>query len=124
MLDPTLADTLNLIADIAALVAFAGMLVFTLLYSSFYQWRRRKAGKSVLFLALSFVSVILVSILALWIGPDFWLRPIWRTAAWLFAAFSVGYLLYALIYNWQDRHPIEIEAKTGPTLLDSGPGGE
>lgn len=114
MLDPTLADAFNSIADIAALVTFFGMVVFIILYSGFYQWTRRRAGKSVLFLALSFVAVALVSVLALWIGPEFWLRPFWRMAAWLFAVYSVGYLVYALVYNWKDRHPIQIDPRTGP----------
>ena len=113
MLDPTLAYTFNYIADIAALVSFGGMVLFIILYSGFYQWNRRRAGKSVLFLALAFVAVSLVSVLALWIGPDFWLRPFWRMAAWLFAVYAVGYLIYALIYNWRDRSPIKIEPRTG-----------
>ena len=112
MLDPNLASVFNLIADVAALTAFFGMVLFTVLYSTFYQWKRRRAGKSVLFLALAFVAVALVSVLALWIGPDYWLRPFWRAIAWLFAIYAVGYLLYALLYNWKNRHPIEIPRKT------------
>lgn len=111
MLDPKLADIFNLVADIAALITFFGMVIFVILYSTFYQWKRRRAGKSVLFLALSFVLVAFVSVLALWIGPDYWLRPFWRMAAWLFAVYAVGYLIYALIYNWHDRHPIQIEPR-------------
>lgn len=114
MLDPTLADVFNQIADVAALTTFAGMVLFVVLYSGFYQWTRRKAGKSVLFLALSFVVVSFVSVLALWVGPDFWLRPFWRMAAWLFAVYAVGYLIYALVYNWRDRHPLRIDPRTGP----------
>jgi len=112
MLDPNLASVFDLIADIAALTAFFGMVLFTILYSTFYQWKKRRAGKSVLFLALAFVAVALVSVLALWIGSDYWLRPFWRVAAWLFAIYAVGYLLYALLYNWKNRHPIEIPRKT------------
>lgn len=111
MLDPTLADTFNKIADIAALVVFFGMILFTTLYSGFYRWRKRKAGKSLLFLALAFVTVAFISILTLWIGQDFWLRPLWRMIAWLFAVFAVCYLIYALLYNWKDRHPLQVEPR-------------
>lgn len=111
MLDPTLADTFNKTADIAALVVFFGMALFTILYSSFYRWRKRKAGKSLLLLASAFVAVSFVSILALWIGEDFWLRPLWRMLAWIFAVFAVGYLIYALLYNWKDRHPLQVEPR-------------
>lgn len=112
MLDPTLASVFNFIADVAAAVTFGGMLVFVFLYSTFYQWKKRKAGKSVLFLALALVVVALISFLALWVSPDYWLRPFWQMSGWLFAVFSVGYLLYALLYNWKNRHPIEIPRKT------------
>lgn len=108
MLDPILADVFNFIADVAAAVTFGGMVVFIILYSGFYQWKKRRAGKSVLFLALALVVVAFVSVLALWIGPDYWLRPFWRMTAWLFAVYAVGYLIYALLYNWKNRHPIEI----------------
>lgn len=122
MLSPILADIFNFIADIAAAVTFGGMLVFVLLYSSLYNWRQRKAGKSVLFLALSLVIVALISFLAIWVSPDYWLRPFWRMGGWLFAVFSVGYLLYALLYNWRNRHPIEIPRRdhTGPVDLQEG----
>lgn len=113
MLDPTLALIFNLIADIGAIACLIGMVLFVGLYSRFYQWRRRKAGKSVLYLSLSFVIISLISTLSLWIGPDYWLRPFWRMAGWLFGVFAVIYLLYALIYNWRDRNPIKVEAKTG-----------
>lgn len=115
MLDPVLADVFNFIADVAAAVTFGGMVVFIILYSGFYQWKRRRAGKSVLFLALALVVVAFVSVLALWIGPDYWLRPLWRMAAWLFAVYAVGYLLYALLYNWKNRHPIEIPRREHST---------
>ena len=115
MLDPTVALVFNQIADIAALTVFAGMVSFTILYSTFYQWNKRKAGKSVLMLAVAFVTVALISSLALWIGPDYWLRPLWRMIGWLLCAYAVGYLIYALIYNWRDRHPIKIDARTSPT---------
>lgn len=122
MLSPILADIFNFIADIAAAVTFGGMLVFVLLYSSLYNWRQRKAGKYVLFLALSLVIVALISFLAIWVSPDYWLRPFWRMGGWLFAVFSVGYLLYALLYNWRNRHPIEIPRRdhTGPVDLQEG----
>lgn len=112
MLDPNLAAVFDKIADVAALTTFFGMVLFTILYSAFYQWKRRRAGKSVLFLALSFVVVAFASVLALWIGPDYWLRPFWRMAAWLFAVYAVGYLLYALLYNWKNRHPIQIPRRS------------
>lgn len=108
MLDPILADIFNFIADIAAAITFGGMVVFVILYSTFYNWKKRRAGKSVLFLALSLVIVAGISFLALWISPDYWLRPFWRMSGWLFAVYAVGYLLYALLYNWKNRHPIEI----------------
>ena len=111
MLDPTLAAVFNFIADVAVAVTFGGMIVFVFLYSTFYQWKRRRAGKSVLFLALALVLVAGISFLALWIGPDYWLRPFWRMAGWLFAVYAVGYLIYALLYNWRNRHPIEIPRK-------------
>ena len=111
MLDPILADIFNLIADIAAAVTFAGMVVFVVLYGTFYQWRKRRAGKSVFLLALSMVIVAGISFLALWVSPDYWLRPFWRMAGWLFAVYAVGYLIYALLYNWRNRHPIEIPRK-------------
>lgn len=117
MLDPTLASVFNLIADIAAAVTFGGMVVFVILYSSFYQWKRRRAGKSVLVLALAMVLVAGISFLALWISPDYWLRPFWRMAGWLFAVYAVGYLLYALLYNWKNRHPIEIPRKLSTTEI-------
>ena len=117
MLDPTLASVFNLIADVAAIVVLIGMSVFILLYSLLYNWRKRRAGKSVLFLALSLVIVALISYLAIWVSPDYWLRPLWRMGGWLFAAFSVGYLLYALLYNWQNRHPIEIPRKLSTTEI-------
>lgn len=121
MLDPTLADIFNKIADIAALAVFIGMVVFIVLYSGFYYWRKRKAGKSLLMLALAFVTIALVSILALWVGPDFWLRPFWRMLAWLFGAFAVGYLIYALLYNWKDRHPLQVDPRD--RVVDSAPEG-
>lgn len=120
MLDPMLADMFNKIADIAALLCFLGLVVFVVLYSTLYQWRKRRAGKSVLMLAVAFVLIAGVSTLALWIGPDFWLRPLWRMGAWLYGVFSVGYLVYALLYNWKDRHPIEIPRRdhTGPVVFE------
>lgn len=117
MLDPTLASAFNLVADIAAAVTFGGMVLFVILYSSFYQWKRRRAGKSVLFLALAMVIVAGISFLALWISPDYWLRPFWRMSGWLFAVYAVGYLLYALLYNWKNRHPIEIPRKLSTTEI-------
>lgn len=112
MLDPILANIFNLIADISAAVTFGGMVAFVVLYGTFYQWRKRRAGKSVFFLALAMVIVAGISFLALWVSPDYWLRPFWRMAGWLFAVYAVGYLLYALLYNWRNRHPIEIPPKT------------
>lgn len=114
MLDPMLADVFNRTADIVALATFFGMLTFSVLYSIFYQWGKRKAGKSVLFLATAFNAVSLVSVLALWLGPDYWLRPFWRLLAWAYALYAVGYLIYALLYNWKDRHPIRVDARTSP----------
>lgn len=111
MLDPNLAAVLNKAADIAAVVCFGGLVVFIILYMSLYQWRKRKAGKSVLLLAWSFVLIAGISTAALWISPDFWFRPVFRTAAWFFGVYSVGYLVYALLYNWKNRHPIEIPRK-------------
>ena len=111
MLDPILADIFNLIADIAAAVTFAGMVVFVVLYGTFYQWRKRRAGKSVFLLALSMVIVAGIPFLALWVSPDYWLRPFWRMAGWIFSVYAVGYLIYALLYNWRNRHPIEIPRK-------------
>lgn len=105
MLEPVLADVFNTIADVAAIIVLTGMVLFIVLYSVFYRWGKRKAGKSVLMLALALVTVAFISFLALWIGPDYWLRPFWRMAAWAFAAYAVGYLIYALLYNWKDRHP-------------------
>lgn len=119
MLSPVVADVFNKIADIAALSCFVGLVGFVILYSTLYQWRRRRAGKSVLLLALAFVVIALISTLSLWIGPDYWLRPFWRMSGWLYGSFSVGYLIYALLYNWKNRHPIEIPRRepTGPIEL-------
>ena len=90
MLDPILADIFNLIADIAAAVTFAGMVVFVVLYGTFYQWGKRRAGKSVFLLALSMVIVPGISFLAFWVSPDYWLRPFWRMAGWIFSVYAVG----------------------------------
>lgn len=109
MLSPVLGDVFNQIADISALTVFGGMILFIILYSTFYQWKKRKAGKSVLFLAVAMVTIAFISSLAIWIGPDYWLRPFWRMAGWLFGVYAVGYLLYALLYNWKDRHPIQVD---------------
>ena len=115
MLSPVLDDVFNKIADVAALSCFIGLVAFIALYMSFYQWRKRRAGKSVLLLAWAFVVISAISTAALWIGPDFWLRPLWRMMGWLFGLFAVGYLVYALLYNWKDRHPLMIEPRSGAT---------
>ena len=109
----TIATIFTVIGNVATVITFTGLALFAVLYTQFYQWRKRKAGKSVFFLSTSFLTIGLLSVLSVGLGDAYALRPGIRALGWLYGLFSVIYLLYALIYNWRDRHPIEVPPKTG-----------
>ena len=109
----TLAAVFTVIGNVATVSSFVGLAVFVVLYTQFYQWRKRKAGKSVFFLSTAFLAIGLLSVLVVGLGDAYALRPGIRALGWLYGLFAVCYLLYALIYNWRDRHPIEVQPKTG-----------
>ena len=109
----TLAAVFTVIGNVATASSFVGLAVFVVLYTQFYQWRKRKAGKSVFFLSTAFLAIGLLSVLVVGLGDAYALRSGIRALGWLYGLFAVCYLLYALIYNWRDRHPIEVQPKTG-----------
>lgn len=112
MLSPDLSTLFSWWADIAIFVAVVAYLAFVV-YGVLYQWRRRRAGRAVFFAFASLLLVSAISFLAVWVGTDYWLRPLWRAVAWSVAAFAAIYLIYALLRNWNKRERIEIEPRTG-----------
>ena len=112
MLSESTVAILDMIADTFAILSFAGISIFIILYSTFYYWRKRKAGKAIMYVSVAYVLVTIVSSLSIIFGDSFELRPVLRVPVWAFGVGAVGYLLYALLYNWRDRHPIEVLPKT------------
>lgn len=97
----------NLIADIEIAVAFGLAIAFTLGYVSLFRWRKTAAGQAIFYLFLSWVLVTTISFLAVWIGPDFWLRPLWRALSWGFVVFTLGNLLWVLYRSFRKHeHPL------------------
>lgn len=113
MLSDWFAGFFNLWADIAVAVTLGLYLVFVILYGRFYNWRDTRAGRSVFFSFLSLLSVSAISFLAIWVGQNFWLRPLWRAVTWTAATWAALYLLFALLKRWNRAAPVVIEPKTG-----------
>lgn len=114
MLDPALAAFLNTGANIAIIVVLVGLSAFSLTYGLAYHWKKRRAGRAQFFFINAILFVALASFAAVWIGPEYWVRPLWRFVAWWSLAYSVGYLFYALIRNWNSPEQTRIETRTGP----------
>lgn len=102
-------EALSFIADLLAALTFVGMFAFAAIYGFLYQWKQRKAGKSLLLLSVAFLGAGALAFFANWL-PELYepVKPVLRVLAWSLGLWSVVYLLYALIYNWRDRHkPVE-----------------
>lgn len=100
---------LDYIADVGAVLNFAGLCIFAIVYGRFYNWRKTRAGRANFFLVLAFLSISLTSFLTLWVGEYFFtVRPWFRFGSWAFAAFAVCYTLYALLRSWNQGEDVQI----------------
>ena len=75
-------DIINIVANVEIWLAFSLATTATIIYAGLFNWRLTIGGRAVLFLFLSGVTVASMSILTVWLGEDFWLRPMWRIFSW------------------------------------------
>lgn len=105
-------DVLNTIADVEVFVAFGLSLVFTGAYMVFFNWRSTRAGRAIMYLFLSWIAVTTISFLAVWIGPDYWLRPLWRMLGWGAVIYALVNLVLTLVhYFFKKPEQIRLEAR-------------
>lgn len=105
-------EILFLIADIEILVALVAAVAFTVSYASFFNWRKTAAGRAVMWVFLSLITVSGIAALARWIGPDYFLREWFRAIGWAFVAYSVVHLVFVLWSNWGKGHSnLDLERK-------------
>jgi hypothetical protein len=105
-------DFLNLVADIAILVAFGAAVVFVISYAVFFNWRRTAAGRALMYVFLSLVGATLLSGLGRWIGTDYWGREFIRPLIWGAVAVAVIRLVFVLWSNWRVERPsLDIESR-------------
>lgn len=82
------------------LMLYAGtpaLLAFIILYSIRSPWRQYQAGRSVMYLALSLVLVLVFAIVSVTLGMDFPFRDWIRLTLYGFVTFSMYRLLFSLI---------------------------
>lgn len=124
----SLALTLNSIADFLILIAFVAALVFAISYVSFFRWQKTKAGRAILYVFVSWIGVTLISLLARFIGQDYWMREWFRLIGWGLVVFAVINLIRVLWYNFvKGSAPLSLESRhdTASTpVIDSGQEGE
>lgn len=102
-----LEQIFNSAADIEIIVAFALAIMFTGGYMGLFRWTKTRAGRAIAYLFLSWVVVTTISFLAIWVGPDYWLRPFWRALGWAFVVFTLGNLLWTLYRSFRKHeHPL------------------
>ena len=95
------------IADIEVIAALVLAIIFTAGYVIFFNWRKTAAGRAIFYLFASLIVVSALSFLAVWISPDYWLRPVWRALGWGFVVFSLVNLLWVLWKSFrQDENPL------------------
>ena len=91
----------NITADIMVFVALAFAVAFVFSYGVAANWRKTKEGRAVMYVFIALLAVSLISFLAIWIGPDYWIRPFWRMVGW-------GTVVYAIVNInvrlWQNIH--------------------
>ena len=100
-------DFLMVVSDIELYVAFGLAVIFTTGYMLFFNWRKTAAGRSIFYLFLSWVVITIVSLISTWLGPDYFLRPVWRFLAWSFVVFTLSNLLWVLWRSFRKHeHPL------------------
>lgn len=95
----------RVLADILILVAAAVLIIFTVSYVSFYNWRKYPAGVAILLFVTALDGVFLLNALGRWVGvlannPDYFGRPVITIFVYLYAVFATLWLLVTLLRNW------------------------
>lgn len=110
--------TLDHISEILMLGSGAGVVLFTVSYIAFFQWRRTGAGKAILYFALSLCALLGQIIATRSFGGDFVLRDIVRLVAYAVVFLSSWGLVFTLWRNWsRGAPPIELKQRTEPTRV-------
>ena len=107
------------IADWGLIFAFAGVVVFTVSYWRFFNWRKTLAGKSLMYVCFSFTAVAQLSLLGRWFGPHYWGREILRPVVWWSVAITVSRLVYVLWSSWRVSEAIDIESRQRKDKTDA-----
>lgn len=97
----------NVIADIEIIISLVLAIIFTAGYATLFRWRKTSAGRAILYLFTAWIVVSLISFFAVWVSPDYWLRPVWRALGWGFVVFALLNLLYVLGRSFfKHEHPL------------------
>lgn len=105
------ADVLKAIGDWLALAAAIGLMLAWIAYAIFFRWSLTRAGRAMFMFMTACVSVFVLNTTSLifgtvW-GPEAWnIRLYVRIAVYLFGIYAVGWLAYALIFNYRRRGPV------------------
>jgi predicted membrane channel-forming protein YqfA (hemolysin III family) len=107
-----LDEVLNTIADVEIIVTFFSIIVFVASYGTFFAWKKTPAGRAVFYVFASMALLSLISLLAVWVGQDFWLRPAARAVVWFLIPLSIINLIVTLWANYRRRQPtLNLEPK-------------
>lgn len=110
-MDADLLTFTDPVADVGILVAFAAAATFVVSYAVFFNWRLTHAGRSLVYFVLSLLSVAFLSLLARWVGPDYWGRGFFRPITWWAVAITTVRMTYVLWRSFLAGRPLDIESK-------------
>lgn len=101
------------IGDAILIAAALGAIVFAISYGAFFNWRKTREGRSLMYFVLSLIAVFVNNVAARLLGPEYPLRDWVRLVVYFVVALTVWRLVLVLWANWRaGKPPLEIESKT------------
>lgn len=107
-------EALYVVADVGIIAGLLLGIAFVVSYMAFFNWKKYPAGRAVMVLACSYLSVATIAALARWIGQDYFARAPLRLIVWWSIPVAFIWLLKVLWSKHRSGEtgdPLEIEKK-------------
>jgi hypothetical protein len=106
---------------------------FVIFYGGFFKWWQRPAGISVFIDRVSFVAVLSLVFIGVFVDPQqgfweappdvLWWRPLYRVAVYGLVAFATTFQFVVALRRWLHTRPLEIEVDPRTRPRDRRPVG-